>query len=107
MLTVECFEMRIWVFWMEHESQISPMELWGALRIIGETIMGEELSSSSAGTPEVGGLTVIQGLEILRGCQGMNVVGGDVVEVSDILTSCSSLVFRMFSNATHDSLRFE
>ncbi|XP_076096746.1 guanidinobutyrase-like [Mytilus galloprovincialis] len=34
------------------------------------------------GTPEVGGLTVIQGLEILRGCRGLNVIGGDLVEVS-------------------------
>lgn len=34
------------------------------------------------GTPEVGGLTSIQALEIVRGCQGLNLVGGDLVEVS-------------------------
>ncbi|KAL4220551.1 hypothetical protein ACF0H5_020949 [Mactra antiquata] len=34
------------------------------------------------GTPEIGGLTSIQGLEIVRGCKGLNVVGGDLVEVS-------------------------
>ncbi len=34
------------------------------------------------GTPEIGGLTVPQGLEIIRGCRGLNVVGGDLVEVS-------------------------
>lgn len=34
------------------------------------------------GTPEVGGLTSIQALEIIRGCKGMNIVGCDVVEVS-------------------------
>jgi guanidinobutyrase len=34
------------------------------------------------GTVEIGGLTVPQGLEIIRGCRGLNVVGGDVVEVS-------------------------
>ncbi|ELT97212.1 hypothetical protein CAPTEDRAFT_153964 [Capitella teleta] len=34
------------------------------------------------GTPEIGGLTSMQGLEIVRGCRGLNVVGGDVVEVS-------------------------
>lgn len=34
------------------------------------------------GTAEVGGLTVHQGLEIVRGCKGLNVVGGDLVEVS-------------------------
>nr|XP_002122881.1 agmatinase, mitochondrial [Ciona intestinalis] len=34
------------------------------------------------GTPEIGGLTSIQGLEVVRGCRGMNVVGADLVEVS-------------------------
>jgi len=34
------------------------------------------------GTPEVGGVTSIQGLEIVRGCKGLNLVGGDLVEVS-------------------------
>ena len=33
------------------------------------------------GTPEIGGLTSIQGLEIVRGCRGLNVIGGDLVEV--------------------------
>jgi guanidinobutyrase len=34
------------------------------------------------GTPEIGGLTVSQGIEIVRGCRGLDVVGGDLVEVS-------------------------
>jgi guanidinobutyrase len=34
------------------------------------------------GTPEPGGLTSIQGIEIIRGCWGLNVVGADLVEVS-------------------------
>jgi guanidinobutyrase len=34
------------------------------------------------GTPEIGGLTVAQGIEIIRGCQGVNLVGCDLVEVS-------------------------
>lgn len=34
-----------------------------------------------SGTPEVGGLTTVQALEIVRGCRGLNVIGGDVVEV--------------------------
>jgi guanidinobutyrase len=34
------------------------------------------------GTVEIGGLTTVQGLEIVRGCRGLNVVGGDLVEVS-------------------------
>ena len=34
------------------------------------------------GTPEPGGLTTPQGLEIIRGCYGLNLVGCDLVEVS-------------------------
>ncbi|HED12481.1 MAG TPA: agmatinase [Gammaproteobacteria bacterium] len=34
------------------------------------------------GTPEVGGLTTPQGLEILRCCRGLDIVGCDLVEVS-------------------------
>jgi guanidinobutyrase len=34
------------------------------------------------GTVEVGGLTSIQGLEIIRGMSGLNLVGCDLVEVS-------------------------
>ncbi|UCE51749.1 MAG: agmatinase [Desulfobacterales bacterium] len=34
------------------------------------------------GTPEIGGLTTVQGIEILRGCRGLDLIGGDLVEVS-------------------------
>lgn len=34
------------------------------------------------GTPEIGGITTIQALEILRGCRGLDIVGCDLVEVS-------------------------
>ncbi len=34
------------------------------------------------GTPEIGGLTVHQGLEIIRGCRRLDLVGGDLVEVA-------------------------
>jgi len=34
------------------------------------------------GTPEIGGLTASQGMEIIRGCRGLNLVGCDLVEVS-------------------------
>jgi len=34
------------------------------------------------GTPEVGGLTSTQALEIVRGCRGLNIIGCDLVEVS-------------------------
>ena len=34
------------------------------------------------GTPETGGLTSVQALEIVRGCRQLNIVGTDLVEVS-------------------------
>nr|WP_067296085.1 agmatinase [Marinobacterium profundum] len=34
------------------------------------------------GTAEIAGLTVPQGLEIIRGCRGLDIVGGDMVEIS-------------------------
>lgn len=34
------------------------------------------------GTAEIGGLTIWQALEIVRGCRGLRIVGGDLVEVS-------------------------
>ncbi len=34
------------------------------------------------GTPEIGGLSVHQGLEIVRGCKGLDLVGCDLVEVA-------------------------
>lgn len=34
------------------------------------------------GTPEIGGLTTVQALEVVRGCRGLPLVGADLVEVS-------------------------
>jgi guanidinobutyrase len=34
------------------------------------------------GTPEIGGLTTTQGIEIIRGCRGLDIVGCDLVEVA-------------------------
>ncbi|CAN2388009.1 agmatinase activity [Pristimantis euphronides] len=36
------------------------------------------------GTPEIGGLTTQQALEIIRGCRGLNLVGCDLVEVAPV-----------------------
>jgi guanidinobutyrase len=46
------------------------------------------------GTPEISGLTVWQGVEIIRGCRGMQLVGCDVVEVAPIydVSAMTSLV---------------
>lgn len=48
----------------------------------------------SQGTHEVGGLTVIQALEIIRGCRGMNIIGGDLVEVCSHPLAPSVLYWR-------------
>jgi guanidinopropionase len=34
------------------------------------------------GTPEIGGLTTLEAQHVLRGLQGLDLIGGDVVEVS-------------------------
>ncbi len=54
------------------------------------------------GTPEPAGLTASQGLEIIRGCRGLNLVGCDLVEVSppydpsgNTALLASNLVFEM------------
>jgi guanidinobutyrase len=38
--------------------------------------------AGGTGTPEIAGLTTPQAIEIIRGCRGLNVIGGDLVEVS-------------------------
>ena len=34
------------------------------------------------GTPEIGGITTIEAQQLLRGLRGLNLIGGDVVEVA-------------------------
>ena len=38
--------------------------------------------AGGTGTPEIAGLTTPQALEIIRGCRGLDLVGGDLVEVA-------------------------
>jgi guanidinobutyrase len=38
--------------------------------------------AQGTGTPEIGGLTIMQGMEIIRGCRGLDLVGADLVEVA-------------------------
>ncbi len=40
--------------------------------------------AQGTGTPEIGGLTSIQGMEIIRGCYGLDLVGCDLVEVAPV-----------------------
>jgi guanidinobutyrase len=54
------------------------------------------------GTLEIGGLTVVQAIEIMRGCRGLSIVGSDLVEVSPpydptgvTAATAANLVFEM------------
>lgn len=40
--------------------------------------------AAGTGTPEIGGLTIWQAMEIIRGCRGLNLVGCDLVEVAPV-----------------------
>ena len=42
----------------------------------------DPIYAPGTGTPEPGGITMLEALRIVRGLTGLNVVGGDVVEVS-------------------------
>jgi agmatinase len=50
------------------------------------------------GTPEVGGLSTREAMELVRGCAGLDVVGGDVVEVApqyDATTNTAQVAAQM------------
>jgi guanidinopropionase len=56
------------------------------------------------GTPEIGGLSSREAMELIRGCAGLNIIGGDVVEVApqyDATTNTAhagaQMLFEIFS----------
>lgn len=55
----------------------SPVVVAGSLR---ESVI--KAYAPGTGTPEIGRLTTIQGIETIRGCWGLDLVGCDLVEVS-------------------------
>lgn len=67
-----------------------PAVIEKAKKIVGDgpTYLSFDIDSldpafaPGTGTPEVGGLTTREVLEIIRGLKGLNLVGGDVVEVA-------------------------
>lgn len=67
-----------------------PAVIGKALEIVGDgpTYLSFDIDSldpayaPGTGTPEIGGLTTREVLELLRGLKGVNLVGGDVVEVA-------------------------
>ena len=67
-----------------------PAVIEKALAVVGDgpTYLSFDIDSldpafaPGTGTPEVGGLTTREALEIMRGLRGVNLVGGDIVEVA-------------------------
>ena len=59
----------------------------------------------SLGTPEVAGLTPVQAIEIVRGLRGLNIVGGDLVEVrTSYIISYQDGFSRCFKNVDNFTL---
>jgi agmatinase len=77
-----------------HAEDISPMGLAAVIEkaraVIGDApaYLSFDIDSldpafaPGTGTPEVGGLTTREALELLRGLKGLDIIGGDVVEVA-------------------------
>ncbi|UCH11357.1 MAG: agmatinase [Fidelibacterota bacterium] len=79
------------VIYMEEFSKLGVEEVITAARGVtgdGPTYVSFDIDSldpafaPGTGTPEVGGLTTIEAQQLLRGFSGLDLIGGDVVEVS-------------------------
>jgi guanidinopropionase len=79
------------VIFMEEFSKLGGEEVIATARGVtgdGPTYVSFDIDSldpafaPGTGTPEVGGLTPIEVQQLLRGLSGLNLIGGDVVEVS-------------------------
>ena len=89
-----------WIYSLESGMRVIFMEEFTALgvdaviaearRVVGDgpTYISFDVDgldpvyAPGTGTPEVGGLTTIEAQKLLRGLRGLDIVGGDVVEVS-------------------------
>jgi hypothetical protein len=56
------------------------------------------------GTPEVGGLTPREALALLRGCAGLDIVAGDVVEVAPQYDAATADRAGRRPGAVHDAV---
>ena len=79
------------VIYMEEFSKIGPEKVIKETRRVignGPTYISFDVDgldpvyAPGTGTPEIGGITTREAQQVLRGLQGVNLVGGDVVEVS-------------------------
>lgn len=74
----DCWYQSMVTLMAEMREQLNPGPVYVSFDIDGL----DPAFAPGTGTPEIGGLTVTQGIEIMRGCQGLDIVGGDLVEVS-------------------------
>lgn len=79
-----------------HQSLTPRMEEIRARLMGGPVYLSFDIDSldpalaPGTGTPELGGLTGIQALELIRGCRGLDLVGADLVEVSPPYDPCGN-----------------
>jgi guanidinobutyrase len=74
----ECWHRSLAPLMAEVRGQLGPGPVYLSFDIDGL----DPAFAPGTGTPEIGGLTVIQGLEVIRGCRGLDLVGADLVEVA-------------------------
>ncbi len=74
----ECWHRSLVTLMTEVRKQLGPGPVYLSFDIDGL----DPAFAPGTGTPEIGGLTTIQGMEIIRGCRGLDLVGCDLVEVS-------------------------
>ena len=74
----ECWHKSLTPLMAEIRAQLGPGPVYLSFDIDGL----DPSSAPGTGTPEIGGLTTIQGIEIIRGCRGLDIVGCDLVEVA-------------------------
>ena len=79
------------VIYMEEFTSTGPEEvIRQARRVVGDgpTYISFDVDgldpafAPGTGTPEIGGMTTREAQEVVRGLQGLDLVGGDVVEVA-------------------------
>jgi guanidinopropionase len=79
------------VIYMEEFAKLGPAKVIEITRRVagdGPTYISFDVDgldpvyAPGTGTPEIGGMTTREAQEVVRGLQGLNLVGGDVVEVS-------------------------
>ncbi len=74
----ECWHRSLTPLMAEVRDQLGPGPVYLSFDIDGL----DPSVAPGTGTPEIAGLSAAQGLEVIRGCQGLDLVGGDLVEVA-------------------------